>query len=229
MTTTNPSTVWVLEDDPGCAFVYEMVLSKSYDLHVFSCLAELRAAVDDGSSPALLVADLRLPDGSLGDALGSGWARQLLPQVPLIVVSSVAEASALRKYFSLGVVDYLVKPFHQNELLVKVERWLEKSQAAARGIRVDPRSMCIFNGEAGSPLLTAREMQIVTLLHSEMPRPMTRQSLEQKLWADARVSSKTLDVHMFNIRRKLAQIHLAIACDKGGFRLEPDAARKGDA
>jgi len=207
-----PAKVWAIEDDPGCRFLYEEVLGPRYALTVFTRLAAFRAAIDQApEAPALIVADLCLPDGMFLQILQSKSQNTRPTEIPLIVVSSIGGEAELHACFDYGATDYLVKPFNKNELLVKVERCIAHAKARSHQVTIDPTTMTIVtnSGKASVPL-TARELQIVTLLHAEMPRPIAREQIVNVVWNKTTVSPKTLDVHLFNLRQKLLPLGLAI-------------------
>ncbi|MEW6055684.1 MAG: response regulator [Bdellovibrionota bacterium] len=120
-------SIWILEDDSGCRFVYEQILGIRHKVRFFQTLVEFEFALSEGqkSLPELVLADVVLEDGSFLHFLNHSQKKELL-SIPFIVVSSIDDIDALRFCFNEGAVDYLVKPFQKSELIVKVERILEK-------------------------------------------------------------------------------------------------------
>ncbi len=210
-------TIWVLEDEEGARYVYESVLGDQYTVKLLASVEEMREALPAGR-PDLMLCDLRLPGESFLSFLESPQA-SLMEGIPFIVVSSLDDTDALRKCFAKGALDYITKPFGKGELLVKTEFILNRpgSQANSspysrpRGLRIDPSTMRVHHGEATSALLTAKEFQILSLLQEAPQHAVSRNEIVQKVWGNVKVGSKTLDVHIFNLRRKLNPIQVEIS------------------
>lgn len=191
--------VWILEDDEGCRFVYDQILRIRYKVRFFGALSELEKAFCDKSttdepSPDLLIADLRLPDGCFLDLLnGSNPDFKGFLTIPFLIVSSIDDIDALRFCFDEGAVDYLIKPFKKNELIVKTSR------ALTRAVQVSPLEAPEFAD------LTQKEQQILALFFKAKDRTLSREEILSKIWQNIKVDSKTVDVHLFNLRKKLAQ------------------------
>ena len=208
--------VWVLEDEEGARYVYENVFGDQYALKLLSSVEEMRAALSKGK-PDLMLCDLRLPGESFLSFLESPEASHL-DGIPFLVVSSLDDTEALRKCFAKGALDYITKPFGKGELLVKTEFILNRPAPQAlgpyskpRGLRIDPSTMRVHHDDSTSALLTAKEFQILSLLQQAPQHTVSRNEIVQKVWGNVKVGSKTLDVHIFNLRRKLNPIHVEIS------------------
>ncbi len=110
--------IWVLEDDPGCLFVYQDMLDQSYKTSYYDQLSSFSDALkNDSTRPDLIVADLTLKDGCFLNFLSSVEEKKLL-NTPFIVVSASTDIDALRFCFDEGALDYLTKPFKKTEYIV---------------------------------------------------------------------------------------------------------------
>jgi len=202
--------IWVLEDDPSAQFVYKEILSSEYELVVFSNMPEFLAKFTDTNAdrPALLIADLKIADADFSEFLKQYGKR--LDQ-PFLVVSSVDEAHVVNDCFEGGCLDFISKPFGKGELLAKISRILAQGTLVpARDIKMDPRTMTIQSGGQESPHLTSKEFQIVAHLIDDANATLPRQVIIDRVWFNLRVSPKTFDVHLVNLRRKLNTIGLDI-------------------
>jgi DNA-binding response OmpR family regulator len=213
--------IWILEDEEGVCFVYDEILSLRYRLKTFASLNEfLKAARDPAEEqPDLLIADLRLKEENFLNFLTAREGRVML-SIPFMVVSSVDDLDALRLCFDEGAVDYLSKPFGKGELIVKVERILARPRPTdSRGrralmsttpIHLDPASLRVSRGDNQSSLLTSKEFQILTLMRQAPEQTISRRDIIARIWGEVKVGSKTLDVHLFNLRKKLAPLGMEI-------------------
>lgn len=202
--------IWVLEDDPGAQFVYQESLGLKYQLKFLSCAEDLAVALSNGiPTPELLIADVRLPGESFLSFLNRDGKRI---NCPFIVISSVDDVDALRFCFEKGAVDYITKPFGKGELRVKVERYLRASpeHPGTTICAIDLRSLRVQrNGQSSVPL-TTKELQILQSLLAEPSRQKAKDSLMESVWGDVQVGGKTLDVHLFHLRQKIAPLGLKI-------------------
>lgn len=212
------AVIWVLEDDPSAQFVYEEILGFRYKLHLFSSVAQFQTSLgaEDEPRPNLIVADLRLPDQSFLSFLESPQVAQI-KGIPFIVVSSMDDLDALRYCFEKGAVDYITKPFGKGELIVKLERLLSEKTftpiadlAPARELAVDLASLSVSHDGNSSPPLTAKELQILTILQRSLPNGTSRDEIMSQVWGAVKVDLKSLDVHLFNLRKKLSPIGIEI-------------------
>jgi len=166
--------------------------------------------------PDLLIADLRLPDGNFLTWLSqSEFSKQVT--CPFLVVSSMSDLDVLRSCFEEGALDYLTKPFHKPELIVKVENNLknrtskpESKSPSAPVIEVLAAENEQENWNKLMRQLTARELRIFSSLYQNAGNPVSKHRLFEDVWGDVKVGKKTLDVHMFNLRRKLRSSSLQI-------------------
>ena len=208
--------IWIIEDDPGCQFVYQDILGIRYDIKIFATLAQFESNTDE--TPLLIIADIRLPDGSFLTKLEA--YKQTHSETPIVVVSSLDDIDALRYSFKHGAVDFLTKPFGRSELTVKVERLLGATHTLSdNSFKIDPTSLTVTNINKTCEPLTPKEFQIVNVLHGNKCC-LDRDEIIEKVWGNVQVTRKTLDVHLFNLRKKLEPIALAISFEQpNSYRL----------
>lgn len=210
--------VWILEDDPGCVFVYQEILTFRYHLRFFESLKEVQLALQE-AHPHLMIADLLVKDGHFFDLLSSSNTRHLL-QIPFIVVSSLDDLDALRFCFEEGAIDYLIKPFKKNELIVKVERAI--SHASLEFIPSSHKATLLplpshqLQTEEDLSELTRKEVSIFNLFLRAKDMTLVRDEILSKVWCTTHVHPKTLDVHLYNLRKKLQKLGFNIICTGRG-------------
>ncbi len=155
-----------------------------------------------------LVLDLGLPDGSGLDLLRS--ARQNDRQLPIIVITARHGIEDRLHGLDSGADDYLVKPFAGPELLARLRAVARRSggdagEAAlwtARDLALDERRMVLTRG--GVPLnLSRTEFALLLTLMKFSDRVLTRRELETRALPHS--EGHALDVHMFNLRKKIGE------------------------
>ncbi len=225
VTMSHDRVIWIIEDDAGCQFVYEEILSIRYKIKIFSTFTAFKKALNmspqgsvrgqgKGDHPDLVILDLRLPGEYLLHILSSQEG-SIFDDLSFLVVSSVDDIDALRLCFERGALDYITKPFSKNELIVKVERCLKGLRADRENddegeLILDPTFLTAKRHGIIVSSLTTKEMQILSLLKNAPHQTVLRQELMLKVWGGVSVSSKTLDVHIFNLRKKIIELGVEI-------------------
>jgi two-component system response regulator BaeR len=203
--------ILVVEDEPKLAALirdYLVASGARVDLlgHGDDALPLLRSA-----PPDLLVLDLMLP-GTDGFTI----CRELrtFSTLPVIMVTARVEEIDRLLGLEIGADDYLCKPFSPRELVARVKALLRRSQdwAANREHAADgPLALDEERFEArwrGQLLeLTAVEFRLLKALATRPGRVLSRGQLQHQLYNDHRiVSDRTVDSHIKNLRRKLADV-----------------------
>jgi len=215
-------TVWILEDDPGCQFIYRECLDQKYELVIFESLEAFSNQIQK-TRPDLLLVDLKLKDGNFLNYLRSDASHQIA-QNDFIVISSSEDIEILRTCFEHGASDYLTKPFTRSELTVKIERLLSSSfhseSVQFDGLLLEPVKGLIKEGFKKEVQLTLKEMQLFSVLCQSKSTGITRDEVYRIVWKDLKISPKTFDVHLVHLRRKLAAFGVKVLYDpEEGYRL----------
>lgn len=181
-------------------------------------------------------ADLVLLDLGLPDLDGREVCRRLRARtsVPIIVVTARSDEVDRVLMLEMGADDYVVKPFGFRELVARIHAVQRRTGAgvgaggggpaeqvlgplvidrAARRVRL-----------AGDELdLTPKEFDLLGFLAEEPARVRTREEIIARVWDEHWWgSTKTLDVHVASLRRKLGDDHAWITTLRGvGYRLDP--------
>ncbi len=205
--------IWILEDDKGCQFVYEQTLDHRYKTRYFTKIADFQEALSSTEhNPALIIADLMLDDGNFMTYLNDSKDNRLVV-TPFIIVSSIDDIDALRFCFMEGALDYLTKPFKKNELIVKIENILSGSAKQTNSVQ-SHKTMNLDGHEIES--LTSKQKQLLSLFLSSPGRVVSRDDILEQVWGDTSVHPKTVDVHLYNLRRKLNEFGYIIRSEGGG-------------
>jgi len=198
----------VLEDNSDCIEIYKDILKSLYKLDLIDNLLDLEKIINSESSYHGMIADMYLKDGSFLDWITANNSF-ILEKVPTIIVSSVDDIQILRTAYEWGAEDYITKPFKTNELIVKLERMLN------RGVGPDLK----FKGDNFLEGLTLIENKIFNSIMEKKGEAISREELFKNVWKKVQVSSKTLDVHLSNLRKKLHQTDWQIESKDSGWRM----------
>ncbi len=174
-------------------------------------------------------ADLALLDLGLPDLDGLEVLRKLraVSTLPVIVLTARGDERSVVRGLRLGADDYLVKPVRLSELLARIEA-VTRRAAAARpepqvvvvgDIEVDLGARRVVVGGAEVEL-TAKEFAVLAALARRAGTAVSRQQLMDEVWGDAYVAvSRSLDVHLTQLRAKLRRPELLTTIRGFGYRL----------
>jgi DNA-binding response OmpR family regulator len=201
--------ILLVEDDPGIAAGLDRALThEGYDVTVTASGVDaiLRVA-DDVAPPNLVLLDLGLPDAD-GVAVCRRLV-QLRPSLRVVAVTARAEELDVVVGLDSGAVDYVTKPFSLAELLARVRAHLRQAPSVVddrlkvSDLEIDVGARRVWL--AGSELdLRPKEYDLLVALATNAGRVVTREQLMAEVWDEHWFgSTKTLDVHMAAIRRKL--------------------------
>ena len=170
--------------------------------------------------------DLILLDIMLPGADGYDIMEYIRPMgIPVIFITAKHEVRDRVKGLKLGADDYLVKPFDVVELVARVEAVLRRYNKTERllsagDVVVDVEARRVTR--AGVPVeLTNKEFGLLVLFMKNKNVALFRETLYEKVWeGEYYGDSRTLDLHVQRLRRKLGWEHSLVAVYKVGYRLE---------
>ncbi len=212
--------ILIVEDDPSI----NRLLVKSLTLVGHSCYS-----VEDGEAvfPLLIeqdfdviLLDLMLPKRNGFDVLAS-----LPTDIPVIVVTARSAVADRVKGLRLGADDYLIKPFDMTELQARVESLLRRTHKADErfeldGVLVDLSSRQVFLDDTLIDV-TPQEFLLVEALITNRNIALSRERLLDIAWGyDFGGDTRTVDVHIHSIRKKLGWENVIKTVYKLGYRLE---------
>lgn len=188
------------------------------------------SAVQDGLEAINLIEqenyDLILLDIMLPGADGYDIMEYIRPLgVPVIFITAKHEVRDRVKGLKLGADDYLVKPFDVVELVARVEAVLRRynkteQQLSVGDVVVDVEARRVTR--SGQPVvLTNKEFGLLVLFIKNKNVALFREVLYEKVWEGEYFGdSRTLDLHVQRLRKKLGWERNLVAVYKVGYRLE---------
>lgn len=172
--------------------------------------------------------DLALLDVVLPGANGFELLKRIREDrstVPVLMLTAKGAEADKVKGLKLGADDYLVKPFDVVELVARVEAVLRRYNKTERllsagDVVVDVEARRVTR--AGVPVeLTNKEFGLLVLFMKNKNVALFRETLYEKVWeGEYYGDSRTLDLHVQRLRRKLGWEHSLVAVYKVGYRLE---------
>ncbi len=173
----------------------------------------------------LVLLDLMLPGQTGFDVLKNMRAFGL--RVPVLILSALSDSATVVQGLDLGAVDYLRKPFDFDELLARIRVWQRHTTTGDEIVlRTGGLDMHLATREVfrhGTRIdLTNREFALLELLMRQAGRVVSRTEIAEKVWAtDYDRGSNVIDVHMYQLRKKLDAADTATPLPDGGPAVRP--------
>lgn len=213
--------ILVVEDEKAINDLIEMNLSEAG----YSC----RCAYDGMEAANILETerfDLILLDIMLPGVSGYELMEYIKPlDMPVIFITAKGSVEDRVRGLRLGADDYLVKPFEIVELLARVETVLRRAGKAMTeividNVSIDTRSRTVrLSGREVQ--LTNKEYELLLLFAQNRNIALFREALYERVWeSDYMGDSRTVDLHVQRLRKKLHWEDKIKAIYKVGYRLE---------
>lgn len=183
-------------------------------------------------APDALLLDLNLPDASGMDVLreiraAEGPAPVFDPALPVLVLSGRSADGDRVRGLREGADDYLTKPYHYDELLLRLRNLLERREVQRSGpmriglLSIDVATRTVRVGERQVELAN-KEFELLRALARDPQRVFTKEELLHDVWGyQALGRTRTLDSHASRLRRKLDPEagRFVVNCWGVGYRL----------
>jgi len=213
--------VLLVEDDRDIAEPLARALTREgYDV---TAAGDGRVALNEvlDCPPDLIILDIGLPGMDGLDVCRH--VRDVRPQVPILMLTARDGELETVAGLDAGADDYVTKPFRLSELLARIRAMLRRSappELTAGDVRVDDASRRAWRGERELDL-SPKEFDLLALLVRDAGKVVTRERIMDEVWdVNWFGSTKTLDMHMSWLRRKLGDPPLIATVRRVGFRFE---------
>ena len=213
--------VLLVEDDRDIAEPLARALTREgYDV---TAAGDGRVALDEvlDCPPDLIILDIGLPGMDGLDVCRH--VRDVRPHVPILMLTARDGELETVAGLDAGADDYVTKPFRLSELLARIRAMLRRSappELTAGDVRVDDASRRAWRGDRELDL-SPKEFDLLALLVRDAGKVVTRERIMDEVWdVNWFGSTKTLDMHMSWLRRKLGDPPLIATVRRVGFRFE---------
>ena len=203
--------ILIIEDEESITSFVAMYLEKEGFIVVSALTGAEGLRLASEKQPRVVILDLMLPDID-----GFEICRRLRhdSEVPIIMLTARDAATDKVVGLELGADDYITKPFDPRELVARVKSILRRSEATIRGepvtlaagpVTIDSsRREITINGKEAK--MTALEFDLLHYLMLNRGLALSRQQLLEQVWGyDFFGDTRTVDVHINQVRKKLGK------------------------
>jgi DNA-binding response OmpR family regulator len=192
-----------IEDDPTLGKILFERLEKDYQVIWSSSFQESWLRFSKNPNFDLVIFDVNLSDGS-----GFDLAEKFLkvkPQLPFIFLTAQSDAESRLRGFEIGAQEYIPKPFHLKELLMRVEHVLKNHSSletvSVPGVLIDLSGMSLQYKDGSVEYPPVTDMKVLKLLIDRSPRVLSRDEIIDLVWGqDRNISHRSVDNVILRLR-----------------------------
>lgn len=215
--------VYILEDDDNIRKLINYSLkSQGFEVQDFALPSAFWSALQT-KNPDLLLLDIMLPEEDGISILKKLRSNPKTSTIPVIMLTAKDSEYDVVTGLDSGADDYVTKPFGMMALVSRIKavlRRYEKSDShkellEAGGIKIDENQHTVFAGNQ-QLFLTVKEFDLLVLLIKNRGNVLTREQLLESVWGlSSEIESRTVDVHIRNLRAKLGEYEKNIETIRG--------------
>ncbi len=216
--------IYIVEDDDNIRKLVCYALNReNYTAQGFALPSEFYREFKN-TKPDLILLDIMLPEEDGLEILQK--IRNHSPDMPVIMLTAKGSEFDKVTGLDMGADDYIAKPFGITELISRVRAVLRRSNRGNSrkiyqfGILAIDTEKHIVTVSEKPVTLSFKEFSLLEILLKADGKVVTREELFTKIWGDFYGESRTLDVHIKNLRKKLGSAGNYIKTVKNiGYRI----------
>ncbi len=195
----------LVEDDESLgSTLQERLQLKGYEITWAKDLKQALTLFKKGPYDLVLL-DVGLPDGS-----GFDFAKEVKnkSRTPMIFITAMSSAQYRLKGYELGAEEFIPKPFHLQELFLRIQHVLQnhgaKKKIKCHDLIIDFESMAVISKDGKKESIPTRDIQLLEKLINSSPRVVSRDELLDSLWGeDKNPTNRTIDNIVVRLRSVL--------------------------
>ena len=205
--------IYIVEDDKNIREIETFAMGNvGYEVQDFACAGDFYKALEE-KKPDLILLDIMLPEED-GLAIVKKLRKwEETKQIPIIMVTAKTTEIDKVKGLDIGADDYMTKPFGVMELISRVKAMLRRSMKMPVDERVLQIGEIVLDGDKHAVYvkgclcdLTYKEYELLKLLMKNAGIVASREMILDRVWGiDFEGESRTLDMHIKNLRQKLKE------------------------
>ena len=215
--------IYSVEDDKDISSIIRLALvSAGYEVYSFLDGESFLDAFNN-KKPDLVLLDMMLPKISGEEILKYIRSNKLNNDIDIIIISANKLLNDKVTGLSLGADDYIEKPFEILELISRVNARFRKSKSRVlklKDFEIDEDKRKVTKNDK-EYILTNTEFDLLVLLIKNNGKCLSRDEIMEELWGeDSNYESRTIDMHIRNIRKKLNDDSIILTLHGHGYRVD---------
>lgn len=208
--------ILIIEDDALLAERIQEIIEEAGHEVDHALTGEEGLSLAEMESHNVIILDMGLPDMSGNDITKA--LRNASNNVPILVLSARTQLEDKLAALDLGADDFMIKPFHRDELLARLHALLRRSEGLnSHVVQIGDLQIDIRNKQLladNKPVtLTRKEFEILELLAMRQGRPVEKSTLMNHLYgSNDEPEIKIIDVFICTLRKKLAEYNKGRYC-----------------
>lgn len=203
-----PHQILIVEDENSLADTLALNLKmENYSVLVARSGSEaLKTFTNNHSDLSLVLLDVMLPDINGFDLCKE--FKNIKPEIPVIFLTAKNQSSDKISGLKLGADDYITKPFDLEELLLRINNLIKRTQKENPSFfkfgdcEINFQTFEITDIQGKRHTLAKREIGLLELLTSNINKVISRDEILEKLWeANENASSRTIDNYILSFRK----------------------------
>ncbi|SHJ44170.1 DNA-binding response regulator, OmpR family, contains REC and winged-helix (wHTH) domain [Anaerocolumna jejuensis DSM 15929] len=199
--------ILVVEDDMELRRLFSRVLSRNGYVPIEAADGAQALDILEHETVDLIISDIMMPKVDGFELTAS--LREAGYKIPILMITAAGSFDDMKRGFSSGTDDYMIKPINVDEMIIRVGALLRRAQMISErkqsvgGTVLDYDAMTV-SYEGSNVMLPQKEFQILYKLLSEIGHIFTRQQLMDDIWGfDTDTDPHTVEVHIGRLRDKL--------------------------
>ncbi|MBL90247.1 MAG: DNA-binding response regulator [Myxococcales bacterium] len=189
----------------------ERLIDAGFVVAVAGCVHDAKHLIDKHPFH-LAILDVGLPDGSGFDVARTIREKHLDMAIVFLTAFGAPEQRVLG--LELGAEDYIVKPFHFRELLLRIQNALKRTAYQPKAedlveqnltigeVKVDLSAFTVER-DGDTETLSAKEAALLRLLYRKRGQAVSREEIMERVWADdGQITTRTVDNFISNLRKR---------------------------
>lgn len=198
--------IMVVEDDPVLGKLLTNKFSEEHQVTLFTSKLTALARLREGALFDLIILDVGLPDGS-GFEIAEFIKTNNL-KTPFIFLTAQADANSRLQGYEIGADEYIPKPFHLKELIIKVEHIFNqhkvKNELVLENCIINFNELCLKHSNGSLEYPAANDLKVLQFLIQSSPNVVSRDEILNFVWgADKSINHRTVDNTIVRLKKLL--------------------------
>lgn len=221
----------IVDDFEESCLLMAEILSPYFKCE-YICEAEKALDFLEGLRPDLILMDCKMPYMTGVELCKVIKTKDTLKNIPLIFVSGAVSADERIETLEAGGDDFISKPFHPKELILRVQKRIEIPNIDSRNLQANTMLFSVGNlalslssrlvrVNGKDVILTPKQFDILLLLIKNKNNVVTREDFMNKVWGHSEVTSRNVDSQINYLKKKIEGFNCEItAVPSHGYRLD---------